>query len=125
MNLKTMLLVNAIVAGVFGVAFLFVPEQLAAIYGVSGEPSLPYMGQLLGLNLFGIGVLCWFAKDAPASKTRTAIVRALFIVNGLGFVVSLMAQLRGVQNTIGWSTVAIYLLLALGWTYFLREDAAA
>ena len=125
MSVKTMLLVNAVVAGFFGLAFLFVPEHIAAIYGVTREPSLPYMGQLLGLNLAGIAVLCWFARDVPASETRTAIVRALFVTDGLGFVVSLMAQLRGVQNAIGWSTVAIYLLLALGWTYFIRAKPTA
>jgi len=29
-----------------------------------------------------------------------------------------MAQLKGVVNSLGWSTVAIYLLLALGFAYF-------
>ena len=29
-----------------------------------------------------------------------------------------MAQLKGVVNSLGWSTVAIYLLLAIGFAYF-------
>jgi hypothetical protein len=29
-----------------------------------------------------------------------------------------MAQLKGLVNSLGWSTVAIYLLLAIGFAYF-------
>ena len=35
-------------------------------------------------------------------------------------------QFRGVVNALGWSTVAIYFLLALGfWVFALRKPAAA
>lgn len=125
MNLKIMLLVNAVVAAVFGIALLVVPGAVIAIYGITADAGLRYMGQLFGLCLVGHVVLCWFAKDAPESEARTAIVRALFVTNGLGLVVSLVAQLKGVTNAVGWSTVAIYLLLALGWAYFLRAKPIA
>ena len=125
MNLKIMLLVNAVVAAVFGIALVIVPGEVAAIYGLTADAGLRYVGQLFGLCLVGHVVLCWFAKDAPESEARTAIVRALFVTNGLGLVVSLVAQLKGVTNAVGWSTVAIYLLLALGWAYFLRAKPAA
>lgn len=125
MNLKIMLLVNAVVAAAFGLALLVVPGEVAAIYGLTADAGLRYVGQLFGLCLVGHVVLCWFAKDAPESEARTAIVRALFVTNGLGLVVSLVAQLKGVTNAVGWSTVAIYLLLALGWAYFLRAKPAA
>ena len=125
MNLKIMLLVNAVVAAVFGLALVIVPGEVAAIYGLTADAGLRYVGQLFGLCLVGHVVLCWFAKDAPESEARTAIVRALFVTNGLGLVVSLVAQLKGVTNAVGWSTVAIYLLLSLGWAYFLRAKPAA
>ena len=48
-----------------------------------------------------------------------AIVLALFVSDAVAFVLALMAQLKGVVNSLGWSTVAIYLLLALGFAYFL------
>jgi hypothetical protein len=125
MNIKTMLLINAVVAAVFGLALVIVPGTVIATYGITADASLRYMGQLFGLCLVGHVVLCWFAKDAPESAARMAIVRALFVTNGLGLVVALMAQLDGVTNAVGWSTVAIYLLLGLGWAYFLRAKPAA
>jgi hypothetical protein len=50
----------------------------------------------------------------------------MFIGDAIGFVVALIAQLGGVENELGWSTVAIYLLLAVGFGYFRfakRADA--
>jgi hypothetical protein len=125
MNLKTMLLVNSVVAAVFGLALVIVPGTVTATYGITADASLQYMGQLFGSCLVGIAVLCWYAADTPESEARTAICRALFVFNGVALVVSLVAQLRGVMNAVGWSAVAIYLLFALGWGYFLRAKPAA
>lgn len=125
MTLKTLLLINTVVAAAFGLAFVFAPGDVTATYGVTADAALRYMGQLFGVCLVGIAVLCWFAKNAPESEARTAILRALFVTNGLGFVVALVAQFKNVVNAAGWSTVVIYLLLGLGWAYFLRAKPAA
>ena len=124
MNLKTWMLISTVVAAIFGVLFVVVPGQVTATYGVTADAAMRYMGQLFGVCLVGIAVLCWFAKDAPESEARTAILRALFVTDGLGFVVALAAQLGGVVNALGWSTVAIFLVLGLGWAYFLRAKPA-
>jgi hypothetical protein len=125
MNLKTWMLISTVVAAVFGVAFVIVPGQVTATYGVTADAAMRYLGQLFGVCLIGVAVLSWFAKDTPESEARTAILRALFVLNGLGFVVALVAQLSGVVNALGWSTVVIFLVLALGWAYFLRAKPAA
>ena len=63
-------------------------------------------------------VFGWFARDAGESKARRGIVIALFVGDVLGFIVALLGQLSGVLNALGWSTVALYLLFALGYGYF-------
>jgi len=125
MKLKTWLLVNTVLPAVFGLALVLVPGTFIATYGVTADAGIRYVGQQLGACFLGIAVLCWFAKDAPVSEAHTAIFRALFVLNGVAFVVSLMAQLNGVMNAVGWSAVAIYLLLGLGWAYFLRAKPTA
>jgi hypothetical protein len=125
MKLKTWMLVNTVVAGLFGLALVLVPGTLIATYGVTADAGVRYVGQQLGACFLGIAALCWFTKDAPASETLTAIFQGLFLLNGVAFVVSLVAQLNGVMNAVGWSSVVIYLLLGLGWTYFLRAKPAA
>ena len=46
-------------------------------------------------------------------------------MNGVALVVTLVAQLGGVINALGWSSVAIFLFFTLGWAYFLRAKPAA
>jgi len=78
---------------------------------------LNYVGQLFGASLLSFAVITWLARNATASPVRGAIVLALFIGDAIGFVVSLIAQMKGFANALGWLTVAIYLLLALGFGY--------
>ena len=118
MKLSTLMVVNTVVAGVFGIAFVLIPWQVLSLYGVQPNPALNYTGQLFGAALLAFAVLTWSAKNADDSDARKAIVRALFIGDGIGFIVALIAQLNNVVNNLGWSTVAIYLLLALGFGYF-------
>ena len=118
MKLSVLMIINAIVAVVFGIAFVLVPAQSVSFYGVAADEPLKLTAQLFGAALIGFALLTWFARNATESDARKAIVLALFISDGIGFVVSLIAQLGGVLNALGWLNVGIYLLLALGFAYF-------
>jgi len=118
MKLGTLMTINTIVAAVFGIAFVVVPGQVHSLYGVAVGAEINYVGQLFGAALIAFAVLTWTARNATASDARKAIILALFIGDFIGFVVSLIGQLGNVVNALGWLTVAIYLLLALGFGYF-------
>ena len=126
MRLNALMVVNAVVATVFGIAFVIVPGQVASLYGVTGDAPLRYVGQLFGSALLVLAVVTWLARNAPDSAARQAIVLGLATGNTVGFVVALIGQLGGVVNARGWSTVVIYLVLALGFGYVaLRRPAPA
>jgi len=118
MKLRALMVVNAIVAGLFGIAFVIIPGQSLSQYGFTADPVLELMFQLLGAAFIGFGVLTWAARNATDSEACRAILLALFVGDLIGFVITLIAQLSGIVNSLGWSSVAIYLLLALGWGYF-------
>ena len=119
MKLSTLMIINAVIAAAFGVAFVLVPSQVVSLYGIEDASEiLIYVGRLLGAALIGFAVLTLSARNASDSDARRAIVLALLISDGIGFIVALMGQLAEVVNSLGWSTVAIYLVLALGWGYF-------
>ena len=118
MKLNVFMTIVAVVAGLFGLGFVFSPEQLMSFYGAAPDASTNYMAQLLGAALLGIAVILWLCKDAEDSPVRQAILLGLFVAEGVGFVVALMTQLGGGINALGWSTVIIYLLFALGFGYF-------
>jgi len=124
MKLSVLMTVNTVIAGLFGLAFVVVPVRLLSFYGVTADVSLAYVAQLFGAALLGFALLTWSARNAGDSEARRAIVLALFVSEAIGFVVALIAQLRIAVNAIGWSTVAIYLLLALGFGYFQFKKPA-
>jgi hypothetical protein len=121
MKLSTLMLVNALVAAVFGVGFIVVPGQVMSAYGPEVTPQLEYVTRLFGAALLAFAILTWTARNSPDSDTRRAILLALFVGASTGFIVSLIGQLGGVMNALGWSTVVIYLLLALGFEYFYAQ----
>jgi hypothetical protein len=125
MKLNMFMAVVAVVAGLFGLGFVIVPEQLMSFYGAAPDVSANYMAQLLGAALLGFAVILWLCKDAEDSPVRKAILLGLFVAEGVGFVVALITQLGGGINALGWSTVIIYLLAALGFGYFRFIKSAA
>ena len=128
MKLSVLMIVNSIVAAVFGLGFILVPGQVNSLYGPEVGPALNYVAQLFGAALLAFAVLTWAARNVLDSEARRAILLALFVGDGVGFVVALIGQLGGVMNALGWSTVVIYLLLAIGFGYFrfmAKPDAGA
>lgn len=118
MKLKTLMIINTIVATLFGVTFVIVPSNVYSLYGIMADEQLIYMGQLFGSTLIGFALLTWLARKATDSDARKAILYALFSGDCIGFIVALIAQIGKVVNSLGWSTVVIYLLLAVGFGYF-------
>ena len=125
MKLGNLCVINTVIAGLFGLAFVFAPARLLAQYGLAVDPGFGLIAQLFGAALIGYAILTWQARNAGESDARRAIVFALFVADFVGFVVALIAQLRGVVNSLGWSTVVIYLLLGIGFAYFYFAKPAA
>ena len=125
MKLNMFMAIVAVMAGLFGLGFVFAPEQLLSFYGAAANAGTNYMAQLLGAALLGIAVILWLCKDAEDSPVRQAILLGSFVAEGVGFVVALIVQLGGGINALGWSTVLIYLLAALGFGYFRFIKTAA
>jgi hypothetical protein len=77
------------------------------------------MARMLGTVFFMLGVILWFARDDPGSQSLRAIILGLFVGNSIGFVVSLVGQLSSGITALGWMAVGAYLLLGLGFGYYL------
>jgi hypothetical protein len=125
MSLRILMLINTVIAGVFGIAFVLIPWQVLSFYGVQPNPAINYIGELFGAALLAFAVLTWTARNAADSDARTAIIRALFIGDAIGFILALIAQLGAVVNNLGWSTVFIYLFLAVGFGYYYFTKPSA
>ena len=120
MSLRNLLGVAAIISFAFGLGFVLVPVQLTSQYNLALNPGGIFIGQLFGATLIGFGVLNWFARGVKDTQALQAILMANLIGDGVGFVFALIGQVTGAggMNQLGWSTVAIYVLLTLGFASF-------
>ena len=118
MKLSSFLILNAVIALVFGIGFVLAPGTMATLYGMTPGPEVNLAGQFFGVELIAVGLLCWLARNVSDSAAQRAMILAFLIADVIGLIVSLMGTLSGVFNAVGWSAVVIYLLLSLGFAYF-------
>jgi hypothetical protein len=118
MKLNTFMTIASIVAFLFGLAFLLAPVLVMSMYGVALDISGQYIGRYLGSAFLGIAAIGWFARNAKEDEAKRAILLGGFVVTLTGFVASLFDKFYGLGNALVWSTVVIYLLLAIGFGYF-------
>ena len=117
MRFPTLLTIAAVLGIVFGLAFLFAPAAALGPYGVRTDASGLIMTQFFGAALMQLAFVFWFLRDLPPSHIpRMALGACAGEV--LGLWVALRIQLAGHVNALGWSTVAIYALLAIAFGMF-------
>ncbi len=119
MKLNTLLVINAVVALVYAISLLVIPATLQGVYGIDSNASAQLMARFFGVGLVAVGLLSWLVRNSTDSSTQRAVILALLISYAVGVIVSLLGTLSGVMNAVGWSGVIIYLLLGLGFAYFL------
>jgi hypothetical protein len=124
MRLPTLLLVAGILALVFGLGFLLVPAALLPLYAVDPAPSTMLMSRFFGVALVQLGLALYLLREVRDLTTQRGLVLAGVVGSAAGAAVALMGVLGGVTNAMGWSTVAIYAALLLGYLGAMRARTA-
>jgi len=119
MALGTLLRLAGLLALAFGLGFLFAPFRVLSLYGVTADPAVVLMARFFGSALVQLGLVLYLIRDVSDPVTRRGVVLGSFLGSLAGFVVSLTAQFWGLTNSFGWSTVAIYGVLLLGYGSFV------
>jgi len=123
MDVRLFLAIAAVIAVVYGIGFILIPSVVLGLYGVESSASAVLGFRYFGATLLSLGLANWIIRE---SSDWTAI-RGLLIANAagnvVGLVVSVAATLVETMNGMGWSAVLIYLVLLLGYLYFLSVGA--
>ena len=119
MRLRTLLLIGGLLGLVFGTGFLLAPRPMLTLYGVAAEPSVVLLARFFGAALVQVGLVFYLIRDVGDPKTQRGVIIGSFIGSVAGLVVALTGQFWGLVNEFGWSTVAIYGLLTLGYGSFM------
>jgi hypothetical protein len=93
----------AVVSAVFGLALLFAPNGLMALYKAPtlNAPGV-YNTMLYGGCLIALGAMNWSASKSTVMEARHVIL-GTFVANSIGFVVALVRQVT--DSTQGFSLV--------------------
>jgi hypothetical protein len=125
MTRAAFMLLHAVVSLAFGIAFVLSPAPVLALYGVGTDATGMFMARLFGAALIQVGVVAWLARKDTDTPARRAVQLGYTGGLAVGLVIALLGQFSGLFNALGWSTVAIYLLLGVGYGYFHARPSAA
>jgi hypothetical protein len=122
MNYRTLFVINAFVAFLFGVAFLFVPTLAMKQFGVDNYASTRMLAEFFGTAMLALALVLWFAKDITDESVLRGMGVALLLGDLAGLVVSVLGTVGGTLRTNGWMIMVLYALFGLGFAYlvFLR-----
>ncbi len=122
MNVRAYFAVFAVLALLFGIAFVLAPGPVLANYGItSTNPPLALMSRLFGATLLALAVIQWMARDFDAAPRRAVLI-GVGVADAVAFLIAIAAVIAGTINALGWSTVIIYLVGAVGAGYFLMQS---
>lgn len=119
MQVRTVLLINVIVAGLLGLGYFLVPEQVTAPLGLSLDAGGIAVARVAGALLLGYALVAWFVRSLSDADLKRAVLPGFLGGFVLTFLATLWAQLSGPMNTLGWINVVITLLFALAYGYLL------
>jgi hypothetical protein len=124
MRPNTVFLAGGILGLAFGLSFLLLPATVLPFYGVPVEPGTVLMSRFFGVALFHLGLVLYLLRGVRESVSQRALATAGVAGSAAGLAVALMGVLGGLVNALGWSTVAIYGVLLLGYLTCMRARTA-
>ena len=115
MNLKMLLSFYALFLGASAAAFLVVPSGFLSVFGAPSLDSsiATFLARVIGALLISIGVMCWAARTAEASKGRDALVLGLTVVSGFFTVLGVWVVIAGGGNWVVWAATALHALITV------------
>jgi len=119
-GLKLTFLIHFIIAIVFGLGFLLIPNAMGRFYGLTIQE--PYIYRLLGGAMLGFAVSSWMAYNSTEWESVRILVFMETIWTVLGAAVMLYALLFAAFPVLGWLNAVIFMVFAaiFGWYFFHR-----
>jgi len=119
-GLKTTFLIHFIVALIFGLGFLLIPNVLGNLYGLNVQE--PEIYRLLGGAMLGFAVSSWLSYKATDWESVRIVVVMEIVWPTLGTLVMLYGLLFAGFPVLGWLNAVILaaFAIAFGWFYFRK-----
>lgn len=121
MSYRILFVLNAIVAVLIGLAFVFVPTLALKQLGVELYASTRLTAQFFGTAMLALGLVLWFAKDVADANLQKGMGIALLLGAFAGLVIAVIgvSPASGVLRSNGWIIILAYVLFALGYGFLV------
>jgi hypothetical protein len=124
-KLKTLFIANTVASVPFGIGCVLAPHLFLSLFGATLGPAGRLMMQYGGAWLIGIGLLTWFTRNVTGPEAGRGIVQALLVAYLFALVVSVLGQLAGTLNALGWMPVGIQAFFVAGLAYLVLAERKA
>jgi hypothetical protein len=129
-RLKNLFIANTVVSLPFGIGSVLAPHLFLSLFGATLGPAGAVMMQYGGAWLIGLGLLTWFTRNAAESEAGRGIAGrtiawALLVAYLVALVVSVLGQLAGALNALGWMPILIQAFFVAGLGYWLLTEPKA
>lgn len=118
MNMRTFMTIAAGVSVVSGLASLFAPTQMAALFGITLDDIAISQARLLGAAYLGYAAIAWFARDVRDRAAVRAIALGSAVSWAISGIVTGIAIVTGLAESRAWLLVAVEATFAAAWASF-------
>jgi uncharacterized protein YjeT (DUF2065 family) len=127
MNYRIMFIVNALVAILFGLGFLFFPARVLGLFRTEAFVSTLLLSRFFGTAMLTLGLVLWFMKDVADENVQKVIGIALLFGAVTGLLVTALGTFasNAVIRANGWLVIVVYVLFGLGYGYLLFMNRPA
>jgi hypothetical protein len=126
MKLSTYAIIVTVLAMGFGLSFLLVPEKVAEFYGGSLNASGIVVTRYYGSANLLLGLIYWsYSSVSPAAKSWPKLLLYSLFYDILQLGITLMAILNKESNSMGWTSIGLFVLLAIASVYYMGQCSKA
>jgi hypothetical protein len=115
-GLKITFLVHVIVAGIFGLVFLLIPDMYAKLTGLPVQDWAMSIGRMLGATQFGFAASSWLAYKETLWERVKVVVQMEVVWNILGTLAAAYGVIFGGFPFVYWTNVVIMAAFAVAFS---------
>jgi len=119
-------IILAILSAFYGLCLLLIPVKFSSMYDATLTASGIYLSRVYGTALGAFAILFWSNRNIPFSdRSWQSLLLATLFSQAINTVINIRELMNGAGNSLGWTTVAVNVLVCLGCLYFLFQKKAA
>lgn len=121
LSFNLIFMLNAIVATLFGLAFLFVPESVLRFFGTETFVATILVSRFFGTAMLALGLVLWFAREVHEAAVQRGIALGLLAGAIAGLMVTLVGTFasNAVLRSNAWIAIVIYILFGGAYAYLV------